>query len=101
MKLGKYAVNGCCREVHRGLKPNLGGLSHKLFVFNNLREIGKDTQTWHKACFSTQSERRSTGPAEGSKVFNVLGVTVYKLILLAIAAMTFLSTVPPGGKAGW
>jgi len=26
---------------------------------------------------------------------------MYKLILLAIAAMTFLSTVPPGGKAGW
>jgi len=27
---------------------------------------------------------------------------MYKLILLAMAAMTFLATtVPPGGKAGW
>ena len=29
------------------------------------------------------------------------GVKMYKLILLAMAAMTFLATVPPGGKAGW
>jgi len=29
------------------------------------------------------------------------GIQMYKLILLAMAAMTFLATVPPSGKAGW
>ena len=42
------------------------------------------------------SDRRATARQTSN-----LGVNMNKLILLAIAAMTFMATLPPGGKAGW